>query len=66
MSNLPKGTTVRVMDWNSDYYMQIATVDAALNDGRMTLSQGGIRIGAFKTHVLCLLPLGDRGGVGDN
>jgi hypothetical protein len=54
------------MDWNSDYYMQIATVDASLNDGRMTLSQGGIRIGAFKAHVLCLLPLGDRGGEGDN
>lgn len=54
MSDLPKGTLVRVMDWNSDYYMQTATVEETLTDGRLVLSQRGIRIGAFRPGTIVL------------
>lgn len=43
------------MDWSSDYYMQTAQVEAGLPDGRLVLTQEGMRIGAFKSHALVLL-----------
>ena len=55
MEELPKGTLVRIMDWNSDDYMQVARVDETLSDGRIVLYKGAVRLGAFRSGSIMLL-----------
>ena len=55
MEELPRGTLVRIMDWNSDDYMQVARVEERLDDGRLVLYKGTIRLGAFRPGSLMLL-----------
>lgn len=55
MEELPQGTLVRIMDWNSDDYMQVARVGETLADGRLVLYKGTIRLGAFRPGSIMLL-----------